>query len=71
MYSNNIVNFQESRTILNACIKNSGNLLIAPRIYIYIRIYFINSNFYILIKYSTARHVTSIHTYDENKIDRS
>ena len=27
MYSNNIVNFQESTTILNACTKNSGNLL--------------------------------------------
>ena len=32
MYSNNIVNFQESRTILNACTKKSGNLLKAPRI---------------------------------------
>ena len=31
MYSNNIVNFQESTTILNACIKKSGNLLKAPR----------------------------------------
>ena len=34
MYSNNIVNFQESMTILNACTKKSGNLLKAPRIYI-------------------------------------
>ena len=33
MYSNNIVNFQESTTILNTCIKKSGNLLNAPRIY--------------------------------------
>ena len=33
MYSNNIVNFQESVTILNACTKKSGNLLKAPRIY--------------------------------------
>ena len=32
MYSNNIVNFQESTTILNACTKKSGNLLKAPRI---------------------------------------
>ena len=31
MYSNNIVNFQESTTILNACTKMSGNLLNAPR----------------------------------------
>ena len=32
MYSNNIVNFQESTTILNASTKKSGNLLKAPRI---------------------------------------
>ena len=31
MYSNNIVNFQESTTILNACTKRSGNLLKTPR----------------------------------------
>ena len=36
MDSNNIVNFQESTTILNACKKKSRNLLNAPRIYIYI-----------------------------------
>ena len=30
MYSNNILNFQESMTILNACTKRSGNLLNAP-----------------------------------------
>ena len=39
MYSNNIVNFQEFPTILNAYIKKSGNLWYAPRIYIYIYIY--------------------------------
>ena len=32
MYSNNILNFQVSTTILNACTKKSGNLLKAPRI---------------------------------------
>ena len=32
MYSNNIVNFQESTTILNAHSKKSGNLSYAPRI---------------------------------------
>ena len=33
MYSNNILNFQESTTILNACTKKkSGNLLNAPHI---------------------------------------
>ena len=31
MYSNNILNFQESRTIWNACTKKSGNLLNTPR----------------------------------------
>ena len=31
MYSNNIVNSQESTTILNACTKKSGNLLNEPR----------------------------------------
>ena len=32
MYSNNILNFQESTTILNDCTKKSGNLVNAPRI---------------------------------------
>ena len=32
MYSNNILNFQESTTILNACTKKSVNLLNASRI---------------------------------------
>ena len=35
MYSNNIVNFQESTTILNACTKKSGNLLQVPRTFTY------------------------------------
>ena len=39
LYSNNILNFQESTTSLNASTKKSGNLLKAPRIYIYIYIY--------------------------------
>ena len=39
MYSNNILNFQESMTILNACTKKSGNLLNAPCVYIYIYIH--------------------------------
>ena len=51
MYSNNILNFQESTPILNACTKKSGNLLNAPYaqththtyIYIYIYIYSIHS----------------------------
>ena len=32
MYSNNILNFQDSMTILNACTKKSGNLLNTPHI---------------------------------------
>ena len=31
MYSNNIVNFQESMAIINACTKKSGNLLHVQR----------------------------------------
>ena len=31
MYSNNILNFQKSTTIFNACTKKSGKLLNAPR----------------------------------------
>ena len=30
MYSSNILTFQESMTILNACTKKSGNILNAP-----------------------------------------
>ena len=35
MYSNNIMNFQGSTTILNACTKMSGNILNAPHMYIH------------------------------------
>ena len=35
MHSNNILNFEESTTILNASTKKSENLLKEPRIYIY------------------------------------
>ena len=35
MYSNNILNSQESTPILNACTKKSGNLLNAPRISVF------------------------------------
>ena len=35
MYSNNILNFQESTPILNACTKKFGNLLNTPRISIW------------------------------------
>ena len=39
MYSNNILNFQESTIILNAYTKKSGNLLKAPRIYKWVILY--------------------------------
>ena len=40
MYSNNIVNFQESTTILNACTKNVWKLIeCTTHVYIYIYIY--------------------------------
>ena len=39
MYSNNIVNFQESTTILNVCTKKSRILLKAPRIYVCVYVY--------------------------------
>ena len=39
--SNNIVNFQESTTIVNGCTKKSGIILNTPYIYIYIYIYII------------------------------
>ena len=39
MYSNNILHFQESTTILNSCTKKSGNFFKAPRLYIYIYTY--------------------------------
>ena len=35
MYINNILNFQGSKTILNACTKKSGNLLYSPPMFIY------------------------------------
>ena len=41
MYSNNILNFQESMTILNACTKKSGNLWNEPRISLYLLLIFI------------------------------
>ena len=38
MYSNNILNSQESLTILNAGTKKSGNLLNDPRILLFINV---------------------------------
>ena len=47
MYSNNIVNFQESTTILNAWTKKSGNILKAPRNHLSKMTYF-EANYWIL-----------------------
>ena len=46
VYRNNIVNLQESTTILNACTKKSGNLLKAPCIHSWIikQFYFLQFN---------------------------
>ena len=35
MYNDDILNFQESTTILNACTRKAGNLLNSPRMYTY------------------------------------
>ena len=51
MYSNNIVNFQEFTTILNAKTKKSGNLLNAPLILIYWNVSCIYSDFPSLFVY--------------------
>ena len=63
MYSNNIVNFQESTVLLTSCTKKSGNLLIAPRICIYIFIYtYIYTYIYIHI-YKYIYRYTDIYIY--------
>ena len=59
IYSNNIVNFQESTTILNACMNKSGNLLNTHRVGVYIYIYI-----YIYIIY--IYEVSSIYIYIYN-----
>ena len=58
MCSNNILNFQEYTTILNAYTKKSGNLLNIPRIYTYIYIYI-----YIYILHVLARLYIYIYIY--------
>ena len=45
MYSNNILNVQESAIHLNGCTRKSGNLLNLPRIYIEINEYVIYFKF--------------------------
>ena len=42
MYSNNVLNFQESTTISNTCTKKSGNLSNAPRIIYFLRVFHIS-----------------------------
>ena len=61
MYSNNILNSQESTTILNASTKKSGNLLKAPHTHthththIYIYIYIYQELFYFLFLFLTKK----------------
>ena len=79
MYSNNILNCQESTIIWNACTKKSGNLLNAPRIYIVVYIYiyiFIyihkNENENMIIKEANKVSVTVILNKSlQNKIPRN
>ena len=69
MYSNNILNFQESTTILNACTKKkkSGNLLNAPRIFdIYNLVwfgFFWHSNHYRLINAKSSSSIYIKYTW--------
>ena len=65
MYSNNILNFQESTLIVNACTKRSGNLLNAPYVcvcfcYIYIYIYICNSFLFFFLQLFMAATVYSL-----------
>ena len=69
MYSNNIANFQESLTILNACTKKSGILLNAPHIYVYILLYiyiyiyiYIHTHYYLCI-YTIIYTILYIYIY--------
>ena len=48
MFSNNLLNFQGSTTILNACTKKSGNLLHAPRINLIFFVLLLSASFYIV-----------------------
>ena len=50
MYCNKILNFQESMTILNVCTKTSGNLLRAPRTFVYL-------NFLLFYSFDCSSHV--------------
>ena len=52
MYSNNILNFQESMRILDTCTKKSGNLLKAPHMYLHTHAYI-----YIYIHTSMYTHI--------------
>ena len=64
MYSNNILNFQESTTILNACTRKSGNLLTAPCIFLFLCLsifLFLPFSIYLSIYFSNTHSTT--HTY--------
>ena len=50
MYSNNILHFQESTTILNACTQKSGNLLKEPHMQEQKSVFFLGTRTEILKK---------------------
>ena len=62
MYSNNILNFQESTAMLNAHTKTSGNLSYAPRIYSYKYIYIWGSlnKFSAFFRMGTSTHIKTV-----------
>ena len=70
MYCNNILNFRECPTILNACTKKYGNLLKALRVYIYIyikltkiNIRLVNIYIYIYIYIYISEATTGVGTF--------
>ena len=56
MNSNNILNFQEYTTILNACTKKSGNLLKAPLKFVEVSLYYA-----LVLAYETSSNVFEPH----------
>ena len=64
MYSNNILNFQVSMTILNACTKKSGDLLKTPRIFV-IWEYFLAFFIYIVSYFTWGLYLKRDKTFSE------
>ena len=65
IYSNNILNFQESTTILNACTKKSGNLSYAPcnlHTIVLFQVFLYNNNYIVSSNYSFNNNHFFLHT---------